>query len=46
MYNLQRLGVHRWHPEWMTYMRCANLWTAVDYQQYREYVLGKPTRVS
>lgn len=46
MYNLERLGVHRWQPEWIRYYLVSNLWEALRLQQYREYVLGKPTRIS
>jgi hypothetical protein len=46
MYNMQRLGVHEWQPEWLTYWRQSGLWEAVALQQWREYVLGKSTRIS
>ena len=46
MYHLERLSVHRWQPEWMRYLLVSGLWQAVAEQQYREYVLGKPTRIT
>lgn len=46
MYNLERLGVHRWQPEWMRIYLIAGFWDALAAQQYREYVLGKPTRMT
>jgi hypothetical protein len=46
MYNLQRLSYHLWQGEWVTYYRASDLWKAVYQQQYREYTLGKPTRLS